>query len=115
MHTKSGDEIAATRKLFPKWSRYEQDWWMDTFQMLAEQLVQSYLEETPTYESLSDKETEYYVDRIRLAAKLADEATKEMIYRFERQQPLRTQARMNGERQSKKKTKVSGRWFYGNG
>lgn len=109
MHTKTGD-VAATKRLFPKWSRYEQDWWMDTFQMIAEQLVQSYLDETPTFETLSEKETDYYVDRIRLAAKLADEATKEMIYRFERQQPLRTQARMNGEDSRRKKKKV-GRWF----
>jgi hypothetical protein len=103
-------KIAAPSHLFPKWSKYEQDWWMDTFQTLTELLVESHAEEeSPRYQLATDAVVEYYIDRIRLAAKLADESTKEMIYRFHRQEPLRTQARMNGEDPRRRK-KARSRW-----
>lgn len=104
------DNTPAPTKLFPKWSAVEQDFWIDRFEALTDSLIEQYDQAEP-------KDTDdprypvtpsgsWYTDRIKLAAQLADEATKEMIYRFERQRPIpRQQKPAGGEDDRPKKKK----------
>lgn len=87
------DDQPAPPKLFPQWRTVEQDWWMDCFQDFSQLLLEQRKEEQG-YEDITQ---DARVSRIREAALLADEATKEMIYRFTRQQPVKRTAHRRGD------------------
>lgn len=98
------EDRPAPAKLFPQWREVEQDFWLDMFETYSETL----LSQNPEEDALKfnydlDRCEPYMVQKIKLAAKLADEATKEMIYRFERQKPLKQQrSRDRGDDRRKK-------------
>ena len=110
MRLRPQDEAVAPPRLFPKWSKYEQDWWMEAFQSITE-IMLDHQQDTPlVFKPVSEEQTDYYIDRIRLAAKLADESTKEMIYRFNRQDPIGRQAKDNGDEPPRKRARIPSRW-----
>lgn len=91
-----GDEPPASEKMFPKWTLEVQEFWMDTF----ENMYQLLLEQNPDEDSdlltrkefpvITEKQLTYLEDKVKVAARLSDLATVEMLYRFERQRPNRT-------------------------
>jgi len=95
----AGGEKPAPAKLFPQWSDVEQDFWLDMFEQYSDTMLHNLPEEDMDLNRAIEKaggEDEFYKEKIRLAALLADKATQEMIYRFERQKPLATQRRASG-------------------
>ena len=112
----SGPPAAAPAKMFPQWSAVEQDFWLDMFETYSETLLNQVpeeeadlrrqIEQAGTQDMGQDeKRTAYFTGIIQLAAKLADEATVEMIYRFERQKPVNRQRKLSGGGDDKDKSR----------
>lgn len=98
------EDSPARPKRFPQWTRLEQEFWQDMFETYSETLLQqdpmldSELSNRNPYQLADEQQIEYLVQKVQIAARLADEATIEMIYRFERQQPVKRQRqRMGGD------------------
>ena len=80
--------IPAPSKMFPQWTRAEQDFWLDMFADFSAILLEQNPEEDEKrwqQPEAFEQNQEYFTSKIKIAARLADEATLEMIYRFERQ------------------------------
>lgn len=90
----------APPKRFPQWREVEQDFWLDMFESYSEIMLNQIPDEETVFKQdllKAGGETEYFRSKVKLAAALADEATIEMIYRFERQKPISRQKRSTGD------------------
>jgi len=106
-------EAPAPKKLFPQWSSVEQDFWIDMFEQFSENMLSQLPEEDADLNRAIERaggEDEFFKEKIRLAAVLADKATQEMIYRFERQKPVAIQRRASGHGDDKPKKKRRALW-----
>ena len=69
----------------PKWSKNDQDFWLDSFASLSDTIVSSILESEERTISIaitsSDDLKERLKDGVRTAAELADTAVEEALYR----------------------------------
>jgi len=103
------DNSPAPPKLFPQWREVEQDFWLDMFDSYSEVLLNQNPEED--VDKIRDPDTweSYMIQKVRLAAKLADEATKEMVYRFERQKPMKVQKSWSEGRDERHKSSAARR------
>lgn len=102
----------APAKLFPQWREVEQDFWLDRFESITDLLLDQFempeMEESASGDHPAVPSDDWYVSRVQLAAKLADEATKEMIYRIERQKPVKHHSprpKPRGDRGGQKKVR----------
>lgn len=105
-HLNPSDQPAPA-KMFPQWREVEQDFWVDMFEQFSDTMLNQIPEEEADLQKQIEKaggQDNFYTEKIKLAALLADEATKEMIYRFHRQKPIPKQRRPTEDR-AKKKTR----------
>lgn len=91
--------IKSPEKLrFPKWGSREQDFWLDMFNSFSQALLpQESIEE---YEKAGYHDSEItpevearMIARIQVAARLADSAVQEMLYRFFVHQKLKVRTK----------------------
>lgn len=96
--SRAATESPAPAKRFPQWREVEQDFWIDMFEHFSEIVLEHVPQEDSDLEvaiQRSGGAEEFYRSKVRIAAVLADEATVEMLYRFERQKPVSQQRRIN--------------------
>lgn len=98
-------DTSSPRRRFQRWTRQEQDFWIDMLDSFASQLLAAHLDPEKIRQQFTAEQVEIFAEDIRIASELADVAVQEMQYRFEIQKPPAEP----GERKKRKRQAVKTR------